>query len=91
MDAETREQEVILPKLRAQLAYAYKNSAFYRKKWDAAAIRPKEIRSLKDFESVPLVTKEEIRQDQIDHPPFGSNLCVPLVDVARILGTSGTT
>jgi phenylacetate-CoA ligase len=91
MDLERREQDVILPKLQAQLAYAYQNSAFYRKKWDAAGIRPEDIRSLTDFESVPLVTKEEIRQDQIDHPPFGSNLCVPVVDLARILGTSGTT
>ena len=91
MDPGKREQDVILPKLQAQLAYAYENSAFYRKKWDAAGIRPEDIRSLTDFESVPLVTKEEIRQDQIDQPPFGSNLCVPTVDLARILGTSGTT
>lgn len=91
MDPERREKEVILPKLRAQLAYAYKNSLFYRKKWDAAGIKPEDIRSLEDFESLPLVTKEEIRQDQADHPPFGSNLCVSLVDLARVLGTSGTT
>lgn len=91
MDPAIREQKVILPKLQAQLAYAYKCSAFYRKKWDAAGIRPEDIRSLKDFESVPLVTKEEIRQDQIDHPPFGSNLCATLGDLARVQGTSGTT
>lgn len=91
MDPERRSQEVILPKLQAQLAYAYKNSAFYRKKWDAAGIKPEEIRSLEDFESLPLVTKEEIRRDQKDHPPFGSNLCVPFGEVRRVLGTSGTT
>ena len=60
MDPEKRNEEVILPKLQAQIAYAYKNSAFYRKKWDSAGIKPDDIRSLEDFESLPLVTKEEI-------------------------------
>ncbi len=66
MDAEQRNQEIILPKLKAQLGYAYKNSDFYRKKWDSAGIKPDDIRSLGDFESLPLVTKEEKRQDQED-------------------------
>jgi len=91
MDAEQRNQEIILPKLQAQVGYAYKNSDFYKKKWDSAGIKPEDIRSLEDFESLPLVTKEEIRKDQEDYPPFGSNLCVPSADVGRVLGTSGTT
>ena len=76
MDPDEREQTVILPKLQAQMAYAYAHSPFYRKKWDSAGIHPQDIRSLKDFEAVPLVTKDEIRRDQSEHPPFGSNLCV---------------
>jgi phenylacetate-CoA ligase len=37
------------------------------------------------------VTKEEIRRDQAEYPPFGSNLCVPKKELARVQGTSGTT
>ncbi len=33
MDPARREQEVILPKLQAQLKYAYEHSPFYKKKW----------------------------------------------------------
>jgi phenylacetate-CoA ligase len=91
MDAQEREQKVILPKLQAQLKYAYERSAFYRRKWDKAGVRPEEIRSLQDFEQIPFVTKEEIRQDQMEHPPFGSNLCMEREEVGRIHGTSGTT
>lgn len=91
MDPEEREEKVILPKLHAQLKYAYERSPFYRRKWDAAGIRPEDIRSLEDFEMVPLLEKNEIRADQTEHPPFGSNLCVPRSDVARVQGTSGTT
>ena len=91
MDPVERAQHVILPKLQAQMAYAWENSDFYRRKWAAAGLEPGDIRSLEDFEAVPPVTKAEIRRDQIENPPFGSNLCVARRDVARVQGTSGTT
>jgi len=91
MNLEEREERVILPKLRAQLAYAYEHSPFYRGKWDAAGVKPQDIRSLEDFEKMPCVTKEEIRRDQAEYPPFGSNLCVSKGELARVQGTSGTT
>lgn len=91
MDPEEREQKVILPKLQAQLKYAYEKSQLYKKKWDQAGIKPEDIRSLSDFEQIPFLMKEEIRQDQKEHPPFGTNLCTSLKDLARVQGTSGTT
>ena len=91
MDPDERNETVILPKLQAQMNYAYAQSPFYRLKWDAVGVHPNDIRSLKDFEAVPLVTKDEVRQDQIEHPPFGSNLCVTGKELARVQGTSGTT
>ena len=91
MDPQEREQKIILPKLKEQLKYAYKNSAFYKRKWDEAGVNPADIHSLDDFEGFPIITKEDIRQDQMAHPPFGSNLCVAARELARIKGTSGTT
>jgi phenylacetate-CoA ligase len=91
MDPEGREQNIILPKLQAQLQYAYTHSAFYRKKWDVVGLKPEDVRSLADFEGIPIVTKDEIRQDQTERPPFGSNICVTTQKLARVLGTSGTT
>ena len=91
MDMAEREQLVILPKLQAQLKYAYENSLFYKNKWDRAGVHPEDIRSLDDFEAIPFVTKDEIRQDQTEHPPFGSNVCVGPAELARVFGTSGTT
>jgi phenylacetate-CoA ligase len=91
MDPEEREQKIILPKLQAQLKYAYEKSPFYKKKWDKAGIKPQDIRSLSDFEQIPFLTKDEIRQDQMEVPPFGSNVCVTRKELARVQGTSGTT
>jgi phenylacetate-CoA ligase len=91
MDAEEREQNIILPKLRQQLKYAYAHSGLYRKKWDAAGIIPEDIQSLTDFEAIPILTKDELRADQAAHPPFGSNLCISYKELGRVHGTSGTT
>jgi phenylacetate-CoA ligase len=90
MDPGEREK-IIVQKIRAQMAWAYEKSPFYRKKWDQAGIRPEKIRTLEDFQEVPVLTKDEIRKDQAENPPFGSYLCVDPSEVMRIHGTSGTT
>jgi hypothetical protein len=91
MDPSEREETIILPKLQAQLQYAYQNSPFYRNKWDSAGVAPEDVQSLADFEEFPFVTKAEIREDQLKHPPFGSNLCISKGEIASVHGTSGTT
>ena len=90
MDPGQREA-AILERLKAVMHYAYENAPFYRKKWDQAGVHPDHIKSLEDFERVPVVTKEELRQSQEENPPFGNYLCVPEEDVHHIHGTSGTT
>ncbi len=91
MDNKKREQTVILPKVKAQIAWAYEKSPFYKNKWDKAGVLPGDIKTLEDFDLIPCVTKDEIRRDQAEHPPFGSNLCVSPHELARVQGTSGTT
>ncbi len=83
--------QVILPKLRAQLAFCYERSGFYREKWDTAGAHPADVKSPEDFRRLPLLRKAELRAEQAAHPPFGRYLCVARDDVARIHGTSGTT
>jgi phenylacetate-CoA ligase len=43
------------------LNYVYENIPFYRQKYQAAKIDPKDIRTLKDFSEIPKLTKEEVR------------------------------
>lgn len=90
MPAEQREQ-AILERIRVLMAYAWEHAPFYRRKWDEAGIHPSSIRSLDDFEKVPVVRKDELRGDQAEHEPFGSYLAVPVEEVKHINGTSGTT
>ena len=86
MDPERREQTIILPKLQQQLKYAYEHSGLYRKKWDAAGVKPEDIHSLEDFDAIPILFKDELRSDQAEHPPFGSNLCVSCTEIGRVHG-----
>jgi phenylacetate-CoA ligase len=81
----------ILRRIREVMRYAADHAPFYRRKWAQAGIAADDIRSLDDFEQVPVVTKEELRAAQREHPPFGDYLCIPGEEVMRVHGTSGTT
>jgi phenylacetate-CoA ligase len=89
-DPGTREA-LILEKLRRQVEWAWRRSALYRRKWEAAGVSPATLRSLDDLAKFPVVQKAELRESQAAAPPYGEYLCVEPDEVARIHGTSGTT
>ncbi|HLB07486.1 MAG TPA: phenylacetate--CoA ligase family protein, partial [Alphaproteobacteria bacterium] len=84
-------ERAVLERIGAVMRYAYERAPFYRMKWDEAGVHPDHIRSLEEFERVPVVTKAELRQAQLRAHPFGDYLCVPESEVHHIHGTSGTT
>jgi phenylacetate-CoA ligase len=90
MPAGERER-AILERLQIVCAYAYEHAPFYRRKWDEAGFHPSKLKSLEDFEKIPVVQKKDLREAQARVPPFGDYLCVPESDVFHIHGTSGTT
>lgn len=59
---------------------------FYRDALAAADVRPEQIASLDAVSTLPLTTKEDLRQ----HYPLGF-LAVPRSEIARLHGSSGTT
>jgi phenylacetate-CoA ligase len=64
----------------------YKKVPFYKKKFDAAGISPKDIKSIHDIHKLPFTKKTDLR----DNYPFGF-LTLPESDLARIHCSSGTT
>jgi phenylacetate-CoA ligase len=90
MDPEAR-MGIILAKLRPQVAWAYERSGLYKRIWGAAGAEPGDIKTLDDFHRLPVITKEDLRQDLINNPPFGSNICDDWLNIQRIHGSSGTT
>ena len=89
-DRGTIEREQ-LAKLRALLQALPGANRFYSEKLRAAGVRPK-MASLEEYSArVPFTLKQELIQDQRDHPPYGTNLTYPLDRYTRFCHTSATS
>jgi phenylacetate-CoA ligase len=77
--------------LRRQLDYTWHASPFYRRKWDAAGVDPRRVRSVDDLARLPFTEKAELQATQEADPPFGANQCAPLEQAIRMQATGGTT
>jgi phenylacetate-CoA ligase len=75
-----------LERLQRSLRHAYENVAHYRKKFDAAGVKPQDCRSLEDLARFPFTTKADLRETY----PFGM-FAVPMDRIVRIHASSGTT
>jgi phenylacetate-CoA ligase len=75
-----------LERLQSTLHHAYANNQNYRRKFDAAGVRPDDLRSLDDLARFPFTTKADLREAY----PFGF-FCVAMERVARVHASSGTT
>ena len=75
-----------LQRLQWTLRHAYDNVPHYRKKLDAAGVRPEQCNSLADLAKFPLTTKGDLRENY----PFGM-FAVPMDKIVRIHASSGTT
>lgn len=75
-----------LERLRATLRHAYDHVEPYRRKFDAAGVRPEDCRSLADLAHFPFTTKADLRAAY----PFGM-FAVPMAEVRRLHASSGTT
>lgn len=95
-DKETRSREEreaeILGLMQRQLRYAYEHLPFYRRHYDRAGFTPDKVTSIADFTKlVPIITKQMLREDQAESPPFGSYLGGKIDDICRVHGSSGTS
>ena len=88
------EEQVLLDdaSYRAQLAYLFERSAFYRDKLAAAGIGSAEdAGGLAEVTRLPLTEKDELRASRTADNPFGTHLCATRAEIVRIYSTSGTT
>jgi phenylacetate-CoA ligase len=77
---------------RAQLAYLFDRSSFYREKLTAAGFdRAESAGGLADIAGLPLTEKGELRATCTPDNPFGAHLCATPSEIVRIYSTSGTT
>ncbi len=94
--AETMPREKLdalhLHKLKKLCHYVYERSAFYRRKFDEAGVKPEQIKTLDDFKKrVPMTDKKDFLLLQGEQPPYGPTLALPPELIAHHSETSGTT
>jgi phenylacetate-CoA ligase len=66
--------------------HVYKNSEFYRKRFDESGVKPNHIKSLKDISKLPFTTSKDLQEGY----PFPLR-SVPFDKIVRIHASSGTT
>jgi phenylacetate-CoA ligase len=75
-----------------QINYLLKHSIFYQQKLaDAGFTTPEQIGGLEDIAKLPFTEKDEIRETQAKHAPFGAHLAAEQTQLRRVFSTSGTT
>ncbi|MDQ0288642.1 phenylacetate--CoA ligase family protein [Oligosphaera ethanolica] len=79
-------ERIQLERMQDTLRRVYDNVAFYRRAFDAAGVKPEDLRSLADLCKFPFTEKTDLR----DHYPFGL-LATDQKNVVRIHASSGTT
>ncbi len=75
-----------LERLQETVKRVYEKVAPYRKKMDNLGVKPEDIKTLKDLQKLPFVTKQDMR----DNYPFGL-FAVEKDELLRIHASSGTT
>jgi phenylacetate-CoA ligase len=73
-------------RLRAILERVYARVPAYKKKFDAAGVKPSDFRTLDDLAKFPFTTKADLRENY----PFGL-FAVPREEIMRVHASSGTT
>lgn len=79
-------ESIQLRRLKHLVARVYRTVEPYRRKMDAAGVKPEDIKSLADLAKLPFTVKDDLR----DNYPFGL-FTVPLEEVVRVHASSGTT
>jgi phenylacetate-CoA ligase len=77
--------------LRDHLDFAAHNSPYYRRVFQAAGVRPNEVRTLDDLRVFPFIAKGVLRERQQAAPLLGDLLAVPEREVVYVSASSGST
>jgi len=94
-DIETMPREQLeslkLERVQWQVKRCYEGSEFYRQRFDEIGIKPEDIKSFADFEKIPPVTKNELREEQTGNPPLGRYTVADAGDWRELHPSTGTT
>ncbi|MEW5424194.1 phenylacetate--CoA ligase [Amorphus sp. 3PC139-8] len=77
--------------LKAHLHHAYDNSPYYRESFDAAGVKPGDLKTFDDLRRFPTLNKTVLRERQEAKPLLGDLAAVPEDEVVYVSASSGST
>ena len=80
-----------LKRLQEAVGIAYDRAPFFRRRFDAAGIKPGDIASAADLRRIPPFGKADLRADEAAHPPVGRYRASGLHGAVRLATSTGTT
>ncbi len=83
--------EYQVEQLRQHLEWAWSHSPYYRQSFEAAGVRPSDVRHLNDLWRLPFIDKAIERDRQVARPLLGDLAAVPEEDVVFVAASSGST
>ncbi len=90
LDRESLE-ELQLERLKEIVKFSYNNSPYYKRSFDEAGVKPKDINTLEDLQRFPFINKQTERDTQGVGSFLGELAAVPEEDVVFISTSTGST
>ena len=97
VDAASRDEIVAIQndKLAALSPFLYENSDFYRRRFDRLGLAPSDILTIDDLGKWPVVDKQEMVEDALANPPYGTYQTIDDTDWTErgwmLFSSSGST
>jgi len=88
MSAKDREQHYN-EKVSQLVQYAYENSPEVKERLDKAGVKPSQIRTTRDLELIPFLSRDGLIERQGQSPPFGGLLAIPMDSLYKVLYSPG--
>lgn len=84
-------EELQLERLKDIVKFSYENSPYYKRTFDAAGVKPEDIKELSDISKFPFINKQTERETQGVGSFLGELCAVPEEDVVFISTSTGST
>jgi len=82
-------KQALNKRLERQVRFAYRRSPAVKETLDDAGMAPPRIRTVRDLESLPVTTKDDLAEMQRARPPLGGFLAVPISGLDRVYVSAG--
>ncbi|MGD0779718.1 MAG: AMP-binding protein [Dehalococcoidales bacterium] len=84
-----KRQQYLDKKLHEQVAYTYIHAPYVKTAFDKAGVKPRDIKTIKDLEKLPITRKTDLLEIQKANLPYGGVIGMPKENIERVFISPG--